>query len=274
MTSTPTRWNGSFGLLDSRRGADLDGPSATLAYDPARMSPLLLVAAGILALAVGIAILLTFGSRYRLGRLLAATPKVTVGEALELARSGRPRYVRVDGRIDADEDFPDEHQRPLVYRRQRLQLRRGRDWNTIEDELRQVPFEVREGLDGIGIDGEALDQGLVVLPRESLGTAADVPDRVPSGTPATTPVRMRIDQISAVEHAVILGIPVADGATARLTGGFGRPLVLTTLEVPEAMRVLGEGRRPRSIVAVASLVGGLALLATGIGWALLSAVAG
>jgi hypothetical protein len=178
----------------------------------------------------------------------------------------------VDGRIDSEQDFPDEHHRPLVYRRQRLQLRKGGRWDTIDENLQQVPFKVREGLDGIGVDVAALDQGLVVLPRESLGTAGEVPDRVPTGTPATTPVRMRIDQISSVEHAVILGTPVADGASARLTGGLGRPLVLTTLEIPEAMRVLGGGRSARPLVAVGSLVGGLVLLTIGLAWAVLSAV--
>jgi len=237
------------------------------------MSPLILTVAGLVVVGVGIAVLLSFGRSYRLGRLLASTPKVTVGEALDLARSGRPRYVRVDGRLDSEEDFPDEHHRPLVYRRQRLQLGRGRGWNTIEENLQQVPFEVREGLDGIAIDIGALGEGLVVLPRESVGTAGEVPDHVPSGTPPATPVRMRIDQISSVEHAVVLGVPVADGATARLTGGLGRPLILTTLEIPDAMRILGGGRGGRPLLAVACLVGGLGLLALGLAWALLSAVA-
>ena len=237
------------------------------------MGPLILIAAGLVVLSAGVGVLLSYGARYRVGRLLAATPKVSVGEALEVARAGRPRYVRVDGRIDSEEDFPDEHHRPLVYRRQRLEVRRGGRWDTIEEDLRQVPFEVREGLDGIGVDARALDQGLVVLPRESVGTAGEVPDRVPAGTSAATPVRMRIDQISAVEHAVILGVPIADGSTARMTRGLGRPLVLTTLEVPEAMRVLGSGSGARPLVAAACLTGGLVLLTAGLGWAVISAVA-
>jgi hypothetical protein len=46
------------------------------------MSPLLLIAAGLVVLSVGIVVLLSFGPGYRVGRLLAATPKVTVAEAL------------------------------------------------------------------------------------------------------------------------------------------------------------------------------------------------
>ena len=64
------------------------------------MTPLLLAAAGVLALVIGSAVLRTFGPRFRVGRLLATTPRVTIAEALELAASGNRRYVRVDGRID------------------------------------------------------------------------------------------------------------------------------------------------------------------------------
>ena len=47
------------------------------------------------------------------------------------------------------------------------------------------------------------------MPRESVGTAADVPDRVPDGTPPDRVVRLRVEQVSSVEHAIVLGVPVA-----------------------------------------------------------------
>ena len=83
---------------------------------------------------------------------------------------------------------------------------------------------------------------------------------MPAGTAPETPVRLRVEQVSSVEHAVALGVPVigADGVI-RLTAGLGRPLVLTTLEHDEAMRVLTEGDRRRPIAAAAAFVGGLAL---------------
>ena len=179
------------------------------------MTPLLLIALGLVVLAVGIGVLRSFGPRYRVGRLLAATPKMTVAEAVAAARAGTPRYVRVDGRIDSEEDFPDEHHRPLVYRRRRLQLRRGSAWQTYDDRLQQVPFEVHEGLDAIAVDGTALDEGLVVLPREAVGTADEVPEQVPPATPPATPIRMRVEQVSAVEHATVLGMPVQAGRGRR-----------------------------------------------------------
>jgi len=220
------------------------------------------------ALGVGIGVLASFGPRYRVGRLLATTRQISVAEAVRAAESGSPRYVRVDGRLDSNQEFPDEDARPLVYRRRRLELRRNGRWERLEDQLEVVPFEVHEGLAAIGIDGAALDAGLVVLPRESRGTAGEVRERMPPATPAGTPVRYRIDQLSSVEHAVVLGVPgrTIDGRPT-LGPGLGRPLIVTTLEIPEAMRILGGGRR-RAALAASLLVAGLLLLGAGGAWAL------
>jgi len=222
--------------------------------------PLVLLVIGVVALLAGVLILRTYGPNYRVGRLLASTPEVTVAEALELA-AGAPRYVRVSGRIDAEDEFEDDAHRPLVFRRTRLQLRRGAGWSTFEDARQRVRFEVRDGLQGIVVDDAALDSGLVVVPRESVGTAADVADRVPPGTPADAVVRLRVDQVSSVEHATVLGVPTMDDAVEpRLTAGLGRPLILTTLERGEAMRMLTEGEARRPMIAAACLAAGLGLV--------------
>ena len=238
------------------------------------MEPLVIAVAGFVALGGGALVLRSFGPGYRVGRLLAATPRATIEEAEAVAASGRPRYLRVDGRLDSAEDFPDEHARPLVYRRRRLELgdRRGR-WVAIEDDVQVVPFEVREGLASIAIDGAAIGDGLVVLPRESVGTAADAPDRVPAGTPPATPLRLRIQQVSAVEHATVLGVPATrpDG-TVVLGAGLGRPLILSTVETAEAMQLLAGGRRARPLAALGLLAAGVGLIALAVGWAIVGAV--
>jgi hypothetical protein len=238
----------------------------------AAVTPLLLLLGGLVALAAGAAVLRSYGPRYRVGRLLSATPTVSVAEAVAAA-GGPPRYVRIAGRIDAEDEFEDDAHRPLVLRRTRLEVRDGRDWRAIEDDRKAVPFEVREGLDGIAIDSAALDEGLVVIPRESVGTAADAPDRVPAGMPPETPVRLRVDQVSSVEHAIVLGVPTArsDGA-AQMTAGLGRPLILTTLEPDEAMRIIAGSGSRRPLAAAICLAGGLVLLTAGLVWALVDAV--
>jgi len=224
------------------------------------VSPLIPLVAGLVAVVAGVLVLRTYGPSYRVGRLLAATRTVSIDEALALA-PGPARYVRVSGRIDAEQEFEDDAHRPLVFRRTRLQLQDGDHWITFEDNRERVDFEVREGLDGIAVDDGVLDAGLVVISRQSVGTAADVADRVPAGTAATTPVRLRIDQVSSIEHAIVLGVPSLDPAgQPRISAGLGRPLILTTLEPDEAMRVLAEGERRRPLIATACLIGGLGLI--------------
>ena len=235
--------------------------------------PLIPVAAGFIALVAGILVLRTYGPNYRVGRLLASTPEVSVAEAREMA-AGPPRYIRVAGRIDAEDEFEDDAHRPLVFRRTRLQVSREGGWATFEDGRERVRFEVRDGLDGIVVDDGALDTGLVVVPRESLGTAADIPDRVPPGTPVETPVRLRVEQVSSVEHAIVLGVPAMDHTgEPRLSSGLGRPLVLTTLEPDEAMRLLTDGNARRPLIAAGLLAAGLGLLVVGGLLAVIGAVA-
>jgi hypothetical protein len=246
---------------------------------PARIipavTPLLVIVLGLALLLAGALVLRSFGPRYRVGRLLAATPSVTIAEAIELA-DGPARYVAISGRIDAEDEFEDEHHKPLVLRRARIERRAGSAWEIIDEHTQAVPFGVREGLDAIAIDHAALDTGLVVVPRESVGTAADVPDRVPDGTPPGTPIRLRVDLVSSVEHAIVLGVPTrVAGRTAPIIGaGLGRPLILSTLDRPEAMRVLAEGHARRPIVAAAALVAGAVVLSLGLAWAVLGAMTG
>jgi hypothetical protein len=238
--------------------------------------PLLLIGAGLAALVAAAVTLRTFGPRYRVGRLLASTPRVTVAEATAIADSGIRRYVRVDGRIDATDEFEDADHRPLVFRRTRLEARRGRGWTRFEDSRESVPFEVREGLDAIGVDTAALDTGLVVVPRESVGVAGDLGERAPAGMAPVTQVRAVIEQVSSIEHAIVLGVPVAASGSEdrrQLTAGLGRPLILTVLEPEEAMRILAGGTgRPRFVAAC--LLAGVALVAAGLAWAGLGAVMG
>jgi len=232
--------------------------------------PPLVALAGVLVLLGGWGLMRSLGPQVRVGRILASTPIVPVASATALA--GRPRYVGVRGRVDADEEFEDADHRPLVFRRTRLEAeRRPGRWVALEDHVERVPFEIHEGADAIAVDVDTLGEGVVVLARESVGTAADVPDRVPADLPPATPIRLRVEQISSVEHAIVLGVPTPrpDGSVV-LGPGLGRPLVLTTLEPREALRLVGGGRRGRAIAAGVALVGGAALIILGLAWTLVA----
>jgi hypothetical protein len=234
------------------------------------VTPLLPIALGLAALAVGVGILRSFGPNYRVGRLLAVTPVVSVAEARALA-GDRREYVAVSGRIDAEGAFEDEAHRPLVLRRVRIQTGGGTRWTTIDEHRDVIDFSIREGLDGIAVDHASLDAGLVVMPRESTGTAADAPDRVPAGMLPTTPIRLRVDLVSSVEHAVVAGVPSLDPTTGEpsMTAGLGRPLILTTLERDEAMRILASDAPRRPLAAAIAFAVGLVAVTFGLAWAII-----
>lgn len=234
------------------------------------MLPFLFLGLGLGLIACGLLLLRRLGRAYRVGRLLSAAPQVPIAVAVELARSGEARYVRVHGRITSVEEFPDELDRPLVFRRRRLQLRSGGRWQDVWHDREAVPFGVEERAVYIAVDAARLESGLVVLPREARGRAAEVAEHLPAGTDPVTATRLHVDQISAVEQADVAGRPVAgpDG-TAMMTAGLGRPLIVSTLAQPEAMRVLGAEHAGRVRLAAALLAAG----ALSLGLAVVTAVA-
>ncbi len=237
------------------------------------MTPSLLLAAGLVALVAGWLLVQRLGPRARVGRILAATRVVPVDEAVRLA-GGSPHYVGVGGRLDSDQEFLDEHDRPLVLRRSRLELHRGSRWRTVSDHREVVPFGLAGGLASIAVDGEALDEGLIVVLRQSEGTAGEIPDHLPEGTPPNTPARLRVELVSTVDHALALGVPTLgpDGQPI-LRAGLGRPLILTTLEPGEAMRLLAADHRTSTRAGALMMAGGLVAAAVGLGWAIAGAVA-
>jgi hypothetical protein len=230
--------------------------------------PLVLIALGGGALLGAAITLRSLGPGVRIGRLLATAPRVSVAEAVRIATAGETRVVAIEGRIESDEPFEDVHQRPLVLRRTRIEALTARGWQRFEDGLEAVPFEIRDGLDGIGVDTAALDAGLVVMPRESRGLVRDLDDRAPAGLPADAPARATIDLVSSVEHGTVIGQPALDAqGRPTMTAGGGRPLILSTLDGDEAMRVLAGGDRLRPRLAAVLLVGGGFLVALGLAWA-------
>ncbi|HSH21271.1 MAG TPA: hypothetical protein VK992_01475, partial [Candidatus Caenarcaniphilales bacterium] len=104
------------------------------------MIPLVLALVGLILLVAAALVLRAIGPAYRVARLLAATPEVSLAEAIEIAGRAERRYVRVAGRISSDEEFPDEHDRPLVYRRRKLEASAAGRWRTLNEEREAVPF--------------------------------------------------------------------------------------------------------------------------------------
>ncbi len=234
---------------------------------------LILAVAGAGAMVSALLLLRSLGTRFRLGRLLSAAPQVTLEECRELA-AGAAVYVRVSGRISSTEEFPDDNNRPLVFRRTRLEVQVAPDrWRTVLDEREAVPFGVESRSAFVAIDQDALSDGLVAIPRIATGRVSELHGEMAAGAAGVapeTPVRLTIEQLSAVEHVSACGRPELRDGEPVLTAGLGRPLIVTALDRPAAMRLLASGAR-RRVAAAAVLIGvGLLLMALAIGVAVLA----
>lgn len=225
------------------------------------MNGVLLLASGALLIALSIWSSRRGGTRTRAARLMAGVAPVTPREALLV---GDGHYLAVSGNIDAAEAFEDESHRPLVYRRERVLIADGSAWREIERVVRSVPFVISDGDHSLAIDAAHLGDGLVVIERQWDGSVAELaaahrdyqdPEsatlvtQLATAAPATG-ARVILEQISTLDRGTAAGL-LRDGALT--AGGAGQPLVLTTLDRREALRILGSGQR-------ASLAAGLLTL--------------
>jgi hypothetical protein len=225
------------------------------------MNGVLLLASGALLIALSIWSSRRGGTRTRAARLMAGVAPVSPREALLV---GDGHYLAVSGNIDAAEAFEDESHRPLVYRRERVVIADGATWREIERVVRSVPFVISDGEHSLAIDAAQLGDGLVVIERQWDGSVAELaaahrdyqnPEsatlvaQLASAAPATG-ARVILEQISTLDRGTAAGLLRGGALTA---GGTGQPLVLTTLDRREALRILGSGQR-------ASLAAGLLTL--------------
>lgn len=211
------------------------------------------------------------GTRARAGRLMAGLAPVSPSDAL---LAGNERYLAVQGSIDAAEAFDDENHRPLVYRRERVLIREsGETWRELERVVRSVSFSISDREASIAIDAAALADGLVVIERQWEGSVAELAaagrafaDRATGELVAQLAVsaprlsaRVSLEQISTLDRGTVVGLLRNGRLTA---GGSGQPLVLTTLDRREALRILGSesrGTLAASLLALGALLGGVLL---------------
>jgi hypothetical protein len=223
--------------------------------------------------------------RTRAGQLLAGLSPITPTEALRLAalRGDSAPYLAIKGSVDASEIFEDEHHRPLVFRRERVSIADEQGWRVIDVAERSLPFVISDPSSAIRIATADLADGLVVVERRWEGSVAELhaagreyqsPETAAlvAAIAASDPsrqARVGLEQISNLDRATAAG-QLIDG---ELRAGAGRPLVVTTLERADALRLLGgegRGRLASSTVALALLALGLLLLIGGIALALAS----
>ena len=144
------------------------------------VTPLLLVAAGVVALVVAGLTLRTFGPRYRVGRLLATTPKVSVARPSDGRDGRRPMSASTAG------STPRTSSRTRTTSRSSSAgppggPRRGR-WRRSRTRARSCRSRSTRASTRSASTRDALDAGLVVVaPRVGRDAPRDVADRAPAG---------------------------------------------------------------------------------------------
>ena len=251
------------------------------------MNPVVIVGAALILL--GLLLSRRTDSRTRAGQLLAGLSPISPTEALRLAalRGDAAPYLAIKGSIDAPEIFEDENHRPLVYRREQVSIADEGGWRVIDTAERSLPFVVSDPSSSISIATADLADGLVVVERRWEGSVAELhaagreyqsPETAAlvaaiAASDPTRGARVGLEQISNLDRATAAG-QLVDG---ELRAGAGRPLVVTTLERAEALRLLGaegRGRLASSTLALALLALGVLLLIGGIALTLASPALG
>ena len=188
-------------------------------------------------------------------------------------QSGRHPLVAVTGRIDAEEHSRTPH-RPLVFRRTRFETLARRVEDDIQDSRESVPFEIYDGLDPIAVDADGDGRRASSCSARVRGHRRRRAGSDPRGHPA--PGRRGCDcgsSSGAADHAIACGVPSPDGDRGTvLRAGLGRPLIVTTLEPAEAMRLLAVGHRDTTRLVAALFGIGLVALVVGAGWWAVDAV--
>ena len=246
---------------------------------------LLSVAIAGAALAVtGWVLLRASGARPGMARRLAGAREIKVGRLLDIGPDDElpRRPMRVVGRVRCgDPILTAEDDRLVAFHRDvEVQLPNG-TWRPIERLRESRSFELWDHDGSLTVDAATVHEPLVVLPHVWDGPPDELSEvyepavaRITAEVGPPGAARSVAHMLSVVERLMVLAdvhrAPDGGIALAPPRGGY----VITSLELDEAMRILG-GRRPRVLLAgMACLALGPVALAVATGLAAINLVAG
>lgn len=244
------------------------------------LAPILLALA-VLLLAGGVLLVRSSGSQLALGRRLAGATGVRVGDLIDRDPLP-PRPVRVAGRIRCPDPIVTDDDERLVALHRDVEVRLGNGrWRTIERLRATRGMELWDHDGSLPLDLSRAAEPLVTIPYVWRGGISELEqdahraavERLEAEGLEPSDARAVTRTISAVDRLLVLARPArtADGGIALEPppGGF----VVSALELPDAMRLLG-GRGRRRLLGGFALVGlGAIAGIAGIGGLILVALA-
>jgi hypothetical protein len=226
--------------------------------------------AGALLIGGGLVVVRRSGARPAMGRRLAGARQVAVGELLDLTPGPDlpTRPVRVSGRIRcADPIVTSDGDRLVAFHRDVEAWVPRVGWRSLERLRETRSFELWDHDGSLTVDPAACAEPLVTLPHVWLGVPDDLGEpyapalarlRAEQGEPQRARATTRM--LSIVDRLLLL-------ATVRTDGGDGVVLapppggyVITSLDLEDAMRLLGGSRRRLLLGGSAAVAIGATLL--------------
>ena len=206
---------------------------------------------------------------------------MTVGEVLALD-APPPRPVRVSGRVRCPDPMVTDREDRLVavHRDVDVRLPHG-GWRTIERLRETRAFDLWDHDGSLPLDPSHAAEPLVTIPHVWRGGpdqlegphAASVARLAAEGR-SPVEARSTTRMVRVVDRLLVLAVVARDDAGGmRLVpprGGY----VIATLELDDALRLLGGGRRGLLAVAAVAVAGGLLLVTLGIIFAIATALTG
>lgn len=240
----------------------------------------LLAVAGLLLGAASVLALRWAQARPGIGRRLAGPPEVKVGQLL--GDGVLPaRAVRVSGRIRCREPLDAGDGELLVAFHRDVEVRSRGRWRSVERLRETRSFELWDHDGSLQLDPAEAAEPLVVLPHVWAGPADELDEsyagalaRVTAEQGPPTRARAATRMVSIVDRLLVLASITRDAtggiALAPPRGGY----LVSSLELDDAMRLLG-GPRPRLLLAgTAAIWVGAALVAAALLALLVSLVTG
>ena len=226
---------------------------------------------GLILLGLGAALVRRSGARPTMGRRLAGAREVRVGELLDLSASDRlpRRAVRVVGRIRCTEPIvTGQDDRLVAFHRDVEVAGAAGGWRGIERMRETRSFELWDHDASLLLDPALAAEPLVVLPHVWTGSVDQLDDSYQGALARVVAEQGRLERarattrmLSVIDRLLVLARVTRDAAgevaLAPPRGGF----IVSSLELDDAMRLLG-GPRPRLLLAGSgALIASIALLA-------------
>ena len=237
-----------------------------------------LVVLGLIVAFVSLIALRWTGASPGRARRLAGPPEVRVGRLLD---PGAPldRTLRVAGRIRCREPLEAGDGERLVAFHRDVEVRVGGTWRTVERMRETRSFDLWDHDGSLALDPSLAAEPLVTIPQVWRGSANELEEphasavaRLAERHGPATEARAITRSLNVTDRLLVLARAAADtGGGVRLRppeGGY----VITNLELPDAMRLLGGRHRRAAVGGVIGLGVAIALIAVGGIGAFLSAM--